>query len=36
MDDMLLKQVEEIMLHLIDLEKENKRLSGEIEILKNK
>jgi len=36
MDNMLLKQVEEIMLHLIDLEKENKMLSAEIDSLKNK
>lgn len=36
MDNMLLKQVEEMMLHLIDLEKENKRLSAEIETIKNK
>jgi hypothetical protein len=36
MDNMLLKQLEEVMLHLINLEKENKRLSAEIEQLKSK
>jgi hypothetical protein len=36
MDNMLLKQVEEMMLILFYLEKENKRLSAEIETLKDK
>jgi hypothetical protein len=36
MDNMLLKQVEELTLHMIALEKENKRLAEEVEQLKNK
>jgi hypothetical protein len=36
MDNLLLKQVEEIILHLIEMKKENEQLKKEIENLKNK